>query len=63
MQKRIEINSKIVCLLANMGAPTWVRPAMIWEERWLRSDYDIERAAAEAELKIKLFLPRKEGSA
>ena len=45
-----------------MGAPSWVRPAMIWEERWLRSDYDVERAAAEAELKIKLFLPRKEGN-
>lgn len=63
MKKKLEINSRIVCLLANMGAPTWVRPSMIWEERWLRSDYDMERVTAEAKLKIKLFLPRKEGSA
>ena len=60
MQKKMEINSRIVCLLANMGAPSWVRPNMIWEERWLRPDYTTERAIKEAEMKLRLFLLREE---
>lgn len=60
MQKKTEINSRIICLLDNMNAPTWVRPNMIWEERWLTGGYSVEQAAKEAEMKIRLFIPREE---
>lgn len=57
MLKKMEINSFIVCELTNQKAPTWVRPAMIWEERWDRPDYTAERAKKEAKEKIKVFVP------
>ena len=60
MQKRIEINSRIICLLRENEAPAWVRPSMIFEDRWLHSCYTVEMAVKEADMKIKLFLPRKE---
>lgn len=60
MQKKIEINSRIVCLLQEMGAPKWVRPAMIWEDRWGFECYTVDMAAREAEMKIRMFIPRKE---
>ncbi len=55
--KLLEIRSFIVCELSNQGAPSWVRPAMIWEERWNRADYTAERAKKEAREKIKVFVP------
>lgn len=60
MLKKLEINSVIICLLRDRKAPTWVRPSMIWEDRWLQSNYTVEMASKEAEMKIRLFLPRKE---
>lgn len=60
MLKKMEINSAIICLLKDNKAPAWVRPWMIWEERWLQSSYTVEMASKEAEMKIRLFLPREE---
>ena len=63
MQKKMEINSRIICLLANMGAPSWVRPSMLWDDKWLTSAYTSEQAVKEAEIKIRMFIPREEESA
>ena len=60
MQKKMEINSRIICLLANMGAPSWVRPSMLWDDKWLTSAYSSDMAIKEAEIKIRMFIPRKE---
>ena len=57
MLKKMEINSAIICELANNKAPMWVRPAMIWEDRWDGPDYTVERAIKEAVEKIKIFVP------
>lgn len=55
--KIMEINSAILSELSYRKAPMWVRPAMIWEERWNRNEYTAEKAIQEAKEKIKLFIP------
>ena len=63
MNKKMEINSRIICLLSDMDAPAWVRPAMVWDDKWLFSTYSVEDAVKEARVKIRMFIPRKEETA
>lgn len=46
-----------------MDAPAWVRPAMVWDDKWLFSTYSVEDAVKEARVKIRMFIPRKEETA
>lgn len=55
--KKMELNSYMLCELKDQGAPTWVRPAMLWDDRWLESGCSIERAKREAREKIIIFVP------
>lgn len=57
MMKIMEINSFIISELSYVNAPTWVRPAMLWDERWERNDCPVEKAKDEAREKIKQFVP------
>lgn len=61
--KKMEINSRIVCQLANLNAPTWVRPSMIWDDRWLFSIYSMNEIEKEIDIKIRMCIPREEETA